>query len=80
MPAGGRSGSAHPSLAATAWAVLVSPQASYRTEDPLRLVVELIIFGSAVAALAAVGSTRLTLGFGAVVVIHLGLTFVFEQR
>ena len=53
-----------PVLAAVAWALFVSRQASQRTDDSVRLVVEVAIFGAGVAALAVVGSPRLAAAFG----------------
>jgi hypothetical protein len=69
-----------PLLAAVAWAVFVNPHGSRATEDPVRLALELLIFGSGVAALAASGRPRPALVFGALVAIHLALTFVLDQR
>jgi hypothetical protein len=58
----------------------VAPKASCPTVDPVRLLLELSVFGSGVAALLAAGSTALALVFAALVVVHLGLTFALGQR
>jgi hypothetical protein len=50
------------------------------TVDPVRLLLEVAVFGSGVAALLAAGSTALALVFAALVVVHLGLTFALGQR
>ncbi len=62
------------------WALFVTPKGSLAVEDPVRLVLELAIFGAGIAALAGLGRSGLAAGFGIVVVIHLGLTFPLDQR
>ncbi len=69
-----------PFAVAVIWGVFVSPQASQRADDPIRLLLELAIFGAGVAALAGAGKETLALIFGAVVALHLGLTFPLDQR
>jgi DNA-binding IclR family transcriptional regulator len=44
-----------PVAAALTWNRWVAPRAQRRLEDPVRLVVELVLFGSAVVGLAVVG-------------------------
>jgi hypothetical protein len=46
----------------------------------VRLLLEVAVFGSGVAALLAAGSTALALVFAALAVVHLGLTFGLGQR
>jgi hypothetical protein len=67
-------------LAAAVWGTFVAPKASRPTVDPVRLLLEVAVFGSGVAALVAAGSTALALVFAALVVVHLGLTFALGQR
>jgi hypothetical protein len=55
-------------------------KAPMRPDDPARLVAELAIFGAACAALAAADRPRLAFVFGAVVAVHLALTFPLAQR
>jgi len=43
-------------------------------------VVELLVFGGAVAALLAAGQTALGIALGVAVLVHLTLTFVLGQR
>jgi hypothetical protein len=69
-----------PLLVAVAWGAFVAPKASHPTTDPVRLLLEVAVFGSGVAALWAADRTTLALVFGAVAVVHLGLTFVLGQR
>ena len=44
-----------PVLAAAIWGAFVAPKASWPVPVPVRLVIELVLFGAAVAALAAAG-------------------------
>jgi Protein of unknown function (DUF2568) len=69
-----------PLIAAGVWGTFVAPKASRPTVDPVRLLFEVAVFGSGVAALLAAGSTALALVFAALVVVHLGLTFALGQR
>jgi hypothetical protein len=69
-----------PLLAAGVWGTFVAPKASRPTVDPVRLLPEVAVFGSGVAALLAAGSTTLALVFAALALVHLGLTFALGQR
>jgi hypothetical protein len=69
-----------PLLVAVVWGLFVAPKASLHVDDPLRLLLEVVIFGSAVAALQATGHRTLAIVLGAVVALHLGFTFVLDQR
>jgi hypothetical protein len=69
-----------PLVAAAVWGRFVAPKASHPTVDPLRLLLELLVFGSGVAALCLAGSTMLAVVFGVLVVAHLALTFALGQR
>jgi hypothetical protein len=69
-----------PLLAAGVWGTFVAPRAARPTADPLRLLLEVAIFGSGVAALVAADSTGFAIVFAALVLMHLGLTFVLGQR
>jgi hypothetical protein len=69
-----------PLVAAAVWGRFVAPKASHPTTDPQRLLLELLVFGSGVLALAAADEVTLAVVFGALVVLHLGLTFVLGQR
>jgi Protein of unknown function (DUF2568) len=69
-----------PLLIAAVWGGFVAPKASRPAVDPLRLALEVGVFGSGVVALVAAGSTALALVFAALVVVHLALTFALGQR
>ena len=69
-----------PLVAAVLWGVFVSPKAIHPTEDPARILLEIVLLGSGPVALAAAGSTALAVIAGVLVAVHLGLTFVFDQR
>jgi hypothetical protein len=58
---------AAPLVAAAVWALVGAPMARFRLRGPSRLLLEAIFFGSAAAALAAAGATRLALVFAVVV-------------
>ncbi len=69
-----------PLLAAVVWGAFVAPKASRPTTDPVRLLLELAVFGAGVAALWVAGSHTLSFGFGVLVVLHLAFTFLLDQR
>jgi Protein of unknown function (DUF2568) len=69
-----------PLLAAAVWGRFVAPKASHPTTDPQRLLLELLVFGAGVVALAAADEVTLALVFGALVMLHLSLTFALRQR
>ena len=62
-----------PFTAAVVWGMWVAPRARLRLEDPYRFAVELLVFGAAVAALAAMGRTDLSVILGTVVAANLVL-------
>jgi hypothetical protein len=67
-------------LLAGVWGLFVAPKAGRRLGDPLRLVVELVVFGVAVGALVSVGQVLVGLGFGLLVVVSEVLVVVLGQR
>ena len=69
-----------PLTAAIIWGTFVAPKARNRLADPLRHVPELLVFGSAVAALFATGHGVLAWVFTGLVVGHIVLMYVFGQR
>ena len=69
-----------PIVAAAVWGVFVSPKAKHPTDDPARIVLEIVLLGSGPVALAAAGNTLLAVIAGLLVAVHLGLTFVLDQR
>jgi Protein of unknown function (DUF2568) len=69
-----------PVLAAVAWGRFLAPKSSSRLSDRWRLLVEVILFGSATAALISAGQEWWGIVFGGLVGFHLVLTFVLDQR
>jgi hypothetical protein len=69
-----------PLLVAVVWGAFVAPRASRPTVDPVRLLLEVAVFASGVAALFAARSTALAVVFATLVVMHLGLSFALGQR
>jgi hypothetical protein len=68
-----------PILAALVWGMWMAPRASNRLPEPWHLIVELIIFGLAIAALYAAGRPQLALIFGLVYAINVVLRYVWGQ-
>jgi hypothetical protein len=65
---------------AVVWALFMAPRAASRTEDPVRLVLEVLLFGAACVALATADRPRLAVVLAAAVAVHLALTFALGQR
>ncbi len=70
---------AAPLVAALAWGAVVSPKARIRVSAPVRLLVELAIFGAGAGTLVAVGRTHWAAVFAGAVVLH-ELWRAVEQR
>jgi hypothetical protein len=68
-----------PLLAAVVWATFVAPGASIQVPGPLRLVLQVVIFGLAIAGLAATGHRTLAWSLGITVVINGALMYVWGQ-
>lgn len=69
-----------PLLAALIWGRFIAPRAPHRLEDPLRVGIEIVIFGAATAALIVAGAPTTGTIFGIVAAVSLILMFVFGQR
>jgi hypothetical protein len=69
-----------PLLVVIVWALFVAPKASRRLPDPLRLVVELVIFVLATVAFGLAIGPIVAIMFGLAVVISLALMFLWGQR
>jgi Protein of unknown function (DUF2568) len=70
-----------PLVFAVVWGVYMSPKAVRPiVGDPSRVLAELLLFGLAVAALAAAGHGALAVAFGVLVAVHLAATFPLGQR
>ncbi len=68
-----------PLVVAVVWAVFVSPQAPVRLPLLLSLLLQVVIFGLAAAALAASGHRNLAWAFVAVITINAVLMYVWGQ-
>ena len=71
---------AAPLVVAGVWARWVAARSPSALRDPSRLVLEMMIFGGSAVALASAGRSTLAIAFAVLVVVHLGLTFVLDQR
>ena len=69
-----------PLVAAIAWGVWVAPASSNRLADPLRLVVEITLFGAGVLALWMAEQRGAAIAFGVVVLMNLVLLTFWQQR
>lgn len=68
-----------PLVAAVVWGTFISPRAAVPVSLPVRLLLELIIFGAAVAGLAAAGQRTLAWVLALVVVINEILLYMWNQ-
>jgi Protein of unknown function (DUF2568) len=69
-----------PLVVAVVWGTFMSPKASRPTVDPVRVLIEIAVFGAGAAALFAAGATTAGVIFAALAVLHLTLTFALGQR
>ncbi|UJF34032.1 YrdB family protein [Paenibacillus hexagrammi] len=68
-----------PLAAAVLWGMFVAPKATFAVSDPLRFIIELIIFSSAFAALSFSGHIRLTLAFAIIAIVNRILMALWNQ-
>jgi len=68
-----------PLLVAIFWGAFVAPKASYPVSIPVRIVLQLIVFAFAVAALYFSGKTKLAILFGIVVLIEMVLMYTLVE-
>jgi hypothetical protein len=73
-------GVAAPLAAAVVWGLWIAPKAIRRLNDPIRLAVELLLFGAAGAALAAAGHAVAAVVFLALVALSEVLMLAWRQR
>lgn len=69
-----------PLVVAAVWGAFVAPKASHPTADPVRLLIEVAVFGSGVAALFAEDADVIAAVFEVLVAVYLALTFALGQR
>lgn len=68
-----------PLAAALVWGAFVAPLARFSVPEPVRLGLELVVFGSGVAALYTAGRPTLAWAFALTVVVNRSLMFVWGQ-
>jgi len=68
-----------PMVAAVTWVLFVAPNATFEVGPVARFVVELLVFGSAIAALAARRRRRLALLLAGAYAVNRGLMEVWDQ-
>lgn len=68
-----------PLVAAVVWGVFVAPRAPVELPGVLVLVLQVLVFGSAAAGLAATGHRTLALAFAVVVVLNAVLMYAWGQ-
>ena len=68
-----------PLAAAIVWGVFVSPRAPVELPGLVVLLLQVLVFGAAAAALVASGHRTLAMAFGVIVVINAVLMYVWEQ-
>jgi hypothetical protein len=71
---------AAPLAAAAFWGTWLAPKSARRVADPRRLAAEVVAFGAGVAATARAAGAAWAIAFGALVALHLALTFALGQR
>ena len=71
---------AAPLLAAFAWGRYVAPKSPRRLPDPLRLLVEVVVFAAATSGLVAVDHSWLAAVLATAYVVNVVLLFVWHQR
>ncbi len=68
-----------PIIAALVWGLFGAPAASRRLQDPFRLVLEILVFGGAVLALARAGYPSLAIAYAVIFSINRILMYVWGQ-
>jgi hypothetical protein len=71
---------AAPVAIGTVWAIWIAAGSESTVDDPLRLVLEVAVFGSGVAALLGRGQRRWALAMAVTAALHLLATFSLDQR
>jgi anti-sigma-K factor RskA len=71
---------AAPAAVVLVWGRWMAPKSQTRVRDPWRLAIELLVFGGAALALWDADEPVLAIVLAAATLIHLGLTFAFDQR
>jgi hypothetical protein len=69
-----------PLAAAVVWGLFIAPKARRPTVDPLRIALEVSLFGAAGAALLVADATLAGVTLWLAAAVHLALTFALGQR
>ncbi|MFC4944154.1 YrdB family protein [Pseudonocardia sp. GCM10023141] len=72
-------GIAAPALMIAVWAYALAPTSTHRLAMPWLLIAKIVVFGLAVAALAAAGHPTAAIVLGVLVVVNLGLATVWGR-
>jgi hypothetical protein len=71
---------AAPVALGTVWAIWISANSASKVDDPLRVVLEVAVFGAGVAALLGLGRRRWAIVMAVTAALHLLATFPLDQR
>lgn len=69
-----------PLVGAAAWGALVAPKAAIAAPEPVRLVVEVLVFAGAAAGLVAADHTALAVVFAAVALVNAAVLRALDAR
>ncbi len=69
-----------PLVAGVVWGLYVAPKARNRLPDPFRLLLEIMVFAAAAAALVAANRAELAAVFAIAAAISIALMFLWGQR
>ncbi len=68
-----------PAVAAIVWSLFISPKATFPPARPIWVAVQVVLFGAAVAGLAAAGNGVLAALFAVAVAVNLSLVLFWHQ-
>lgn len=68
-----------PLVAAVVWGLFIAPRATVNVSNTVWIVLQILVFGSAVAALVAAGISTLAIVFAAALAVNAALMIVWKQ-
>ena len=68
-----------PLLVAIFWGTFIAPKATFPVTIPIRILLQIIVFGLATTALFVAGKGKLAIVFGVIVVIEMILMYSIEE-
>ena len=68
-----------PLLVAIFWGTFIAPKATFQVTIPIRILLQIIVFGLATTALFVAGKGKLAIVFGVVVLIEMILMYSIEE-